>query len=346
MSPLKAGAVAVLALATGPLAGLPQFTPAVPAGIPPMGGWERIAGELEFESPRLSVQYEFWVNPERPAIYELVRYRVVEMGPVAPGRAYPVTEKLQWDRDGRDIRRFECVAEPGGGCAWREMAKGGQDYVREVPVVMWLYGVHRRVAGDRARRLRLRRGEDEAAAHVPACIIRRGGAGADVDQLGFRLAAGAVLRQRERLVGPGGDARRVRPAPVAPAQLPKLGEARVPGRPRPLGTVEDPAVGGQRDDLDPVEAVFPKPVADQLGRRPEPGRAAHAMVERKRVDGAKRRRPAELRGDRAALRRRKQRRILGRAGLRRGGGAEGDEEQGSQPARGPRLPPLHSGRLR
>ena len=144
MSPLKAGAAAFLALATGPLGGVGQSAGDVPPGIPAGSGWERITGDVEFESPRLSVRYEFWVNPERPAIYEVVRYRVVELGP-GSGLAHPVTENLQWDRDGHDLRRFQCVTEPDGGCAWREMEKGGTEYLREVPVLMWLYGVHRQV---------------------------------------------------------------------------------------------------------------------------------------------------------------------------------------------------------
>ena len=143
MSPLKAGAAAFLALATGPFGGIGPSAGDVPPGIPAGSGWERITGDVEFESPRLSVRYEFWVNPERPAIYEVVRYRVVELERLPSGRGHAVSEKLQWDKDGRDLRRFECVTDADGGCAWREMEKGGADYLREVPVLMWIYGVHR-----------------------------------------------------------------------------------------------------------------------------------------------------------------------------------------------------------
>jgi hypothetical protein len=154
MSPFKAGATAVLALATGPFAALAPFSAELPRDVPTAtSGWERISGDLEFESPRISVQYEFFVNPARPAIYELVRYRIVELGPVVESRRYPTTEKLQWDRDGRDLRRFECMPAPRSGCAWREMEKGTPDYLREVPVLMWLYGMHRRVSRDRAEDL-------------------------------------------------------------------------------------------------------------------------------------------------------------------------------------------------
>jgi hypothetical protein len=149
--PLKAFAIAVLALTATPFA-VAQFSKSVPEAIPSVLGWERITGDLEFEKPRVAVQYEFYVNPARPAIYEVVRYRVTDLGPVPKDRVrYPTTEKLQWDRDGRDLRRFECVenAAKGAGCAWHEMEKGGADYVREVPVLLWLYNAHNKVVQSR-----------------------------------------------------------------------------------------------------------------------------------------------------------------------------------------------------
>jgi hypothetical protein len=151
MRPFKAVAAAVLALGTGPLAGDSTFTSRVPDGLPDFRNWERIVGDLEFASPRIAVQYEFFVNPERPATYEVVRYRVIQID--APeDRRYRSTEKLQWDRDGRDVRRFECAAERSGACGWRELEKGSNDYLVQVPVVMWLYGLHRQHIREDARR--------------------------------------------------------------------------------------------------------------------------------------------------------------------------------------------------
>ena len=155
MTPLKALAAGILALATGPLAGDPAFTRSVPDGLPDFHGWERISGDVQISAPRVVVQYEFFVNPERLAIYEIVRYRVIELDFVE-SRRYPTTEKLQWDRNGRDLRRFECMPTSGDGCAWRELAKDGQDYGREMPVLLWLYGLHNRLARDRARGLEAR----------------------------------------------------------------------------------------------------------------------------------------------------------------------------------------------
>ncbi len=126
----------------------------VPVAIPSVEGWERIAGDLELAGPRVAVQYEFYVNPARPAIYEVVRYRVTDLGPVPEGQGalIPPPRSCSGTADGRDLRRFECVQSGAGetGCAWHEMEKGGADYLREVPVLLWLYGAHNKVTQEHA----------------------------------------------------------------------------------------------------------------------------------------------------------------------------------------------------
>jgi hypothetical protein len=139
---LKTLAAAVLAITAAPLA-VGDFLGAVPESIPSVAGWQRISGDLELPAPHVSVQYEFYVNPKRPVIYEVVRYKVTRLGPGSDRVAG--NEKIQWDRDGRDVRRFECVLqEAAGGCAWHEMEKGGRDYLDEVPMLIQLYTAHNR----------------------------------------------------------------------------------------------------------------------------------------------------------------------------------------------------------
>jgi hypothetical protein len=149
----KALVTAVLALTATPLA-VAQFSKKVPESVPSVEGWERIAGDLELDNPRVAIQYEFYVNPERQAIYEVVRYRVTDLSPLGEGGKRPAaTEKLQWDLDGRDVRRFECVANApgrGAGCTWQEMEKGGADYIREVPLLLQLYAAHNWLSKRRA----------------------------------------------------------------------------------------------------------------------------------------------------------------------------------------------------
>ena len=150
MRRIRLAAVVLLVFTAAPLA-VAQFSKKVPVAIPSVQGWERITGDLTFASPRVDVQYEFYVNPERQAAYEVVRYRVTDRDPNRRGRRYPATEKLQWDRDGHDVRRFECVPRSSApaACAWEEMEKGGADYLREVGVLLWLYGEHNKVGKGR-----------------------------------------------------------------------------------------------------------------------------------------------------------------------------------------------------
>ena len=117
----------------------------LPEGVPSVAGWERVAGEADFTNPDFSVRYEFFVRPGRAGAYEVVRYRFE--GPGATG--FALHERLQWDKDGREVHRYECrPAEPpdvGDGCAWREPPRDSQSYRNEVRVVLWLYDLHRRL---------------------------------------------------------------------------------------------------------------------------------------------------------------------------------------------------------
>ena len=137
-------AVAILAVTAIPFA-TGQLSRDAPAMVPSAEGWERISGDVELDRPRVAVSYEFFVNPERPLIYEIVRYRVTRLGAKgsAPARG---NEKLQWDRDGRDLRRFECMAGDAAdqACAWREMDKDAAEYRDEVPMLLAMYAAHNR----------------------------------------------------------------------------------------------------------------------------------------------------------------------------------------------------------
>ncbi|HET7747620.1 MAG TPA: hypothetical protein VFM29_09995 [Vicinamibacteria bacterium] len=139
----------------------PRLGVSLPPDLPALDDYERITGELEVASPHTLVQYEFFVNPRRQALYEVVRYRVTPLGTAANGPR--VTEKLQWDRGPRDLRRYECVpaladrpataaarrAATRDGCTWQEMPKDSSGYFEQTATLMWLYGLHRRVVMER-----------------------------------------------------------------------------------------------------------------------------------------------------------------------------------------------------
>ncbi len=147
----KTAAVAFLLLLLAPLPPLLPFAAPLPAGMPSMQGWEKLSGAAELDEPRARVEYEFYVNPRRPGIYELIRYRVTLPVGTRHAADYPALEKVQWQRGAKDLRRFECHpgASPAAPCRWRELLQGSEAYDREVPVIIWLYGVHLRLAEGR-----------------------------------------------------------------------------------------------------------------------------------------------------------------------------------------------------
>jgi hypothetical protein len=144
----KAVAVALLLVAAAPVCPEAPFTVPLPEGMPSLAAWERVAGDIVVGDPAMRVQYEFYVNPERPALYELIRYRVSRADGAITDE-HPGFEKLQWQAGTNDFRRFECDPAPGrAGCRWRRMRQGTDEFAREVPVILWLYGVHRRRLAD------------------------------------------------------------------------------------------------------------------------------------------------------------------------------------------------------
>lgn len=147
----KAGVFALLLVGLLPLPPATPFTAPLPDGMPSLGAWEKVVGDAVVGHPRLRVQYEFYVNPRRPAIYELIRYRVSRADGVAT-QDHPGLEKLQWNPRQNEFQRFECGPAPGLGapCRWRRMRDGSAEFVGEVPVILWIYGVHRQSLAARA----------------------------------------------------------------------------------------------------------------------------------------------------------------------------------------------------
>lgn len=148
----KACVLAVFIVLFHPSQGVPEFTKVLPVGLPSLKGWERIVGEAHFDDPHVSVWYEFFVSPERRAIYEVIRYRIRHEAVHRHDDDYPPTERLQWHLAGTKIlRRFECQERSvsTAACQWRELPQGGAEYQRETGVILWLYGLHRRLLEER-----------------------------------------------------------------------------------------------------------------------------------------------------------------------------------------------------
>lgn len=123
-----------------------RFTPELPPGLPDVRMWERSEGVAEFDHPRRVVEYELYVGPVRKGVYGVTRYRITLADPEAR-RATSLTanEKLQWDVDGREVRRFECLPGPEGRrapCRWTEYARGSAEYDAEMRPLLSIYALH------------------------------------------------------------------------------------------------------------------------------------------------------------------------------------------------------------
>lgn len=137
-----------------------RFVTFLPEALPDISSWEKSHARAEFAGPRRTVEYELYVDPQRPAVYSVTRYRIT-YAEAAEQRAsgQPEAEVLQWDKDGRDVRRFVCsprgIPRPAGPCRWREMVKGGSEYQAVMPALLKIYSLHASL---------LRSRDDEAAA--------------------------------------------------------------------------------------------------------------------------------------------------------------------------------------
>lgn len=139
---------ALLMMAPAAAAGGQGFVAELPEGVPNPAGWEKVSGSAELDTGA-AVSYEFYVHPHRRARYEVIRYRVEGWEDGRGGAPYRSTERLQWQAGDRDLRRYECEPQSGGGCRWRQLDQDSAEYRNEVPVVLWVLDVHRRLLRER-----------------------------------------------------------------------------------------------------------------------------------------------------------------------------------------------------
>ncbi len=111
-----------------------------PTGVPDGKtlGWEVVTGEAATATE--SIAYTLYVNPARPAIYEVARYRFVKVDGATRTSS---SEKVVWNQFPSGGRGPQCYALEKG--AWRTMERGSEEYRFEMGVVMHVYGIHRHV---------------------------------------------------------------------------------------------------------------------------------------------------------------------------------------------------------
>lgn len=137
-------AALVVLVAAAPPEGL--FVRHLPEGVPDLKRWTKASGAADL-SDGTRLEYELYYDPGR-ADYEVIRYRLSGWDG-GEGGPYSANERMQWQAKLKDLRRYECEKQATGGCRWRELPKDSREYAREVQVVMWVLGLHRRLLYER-----------------------------------------------------------------------------------------------------------------------------------------------------------------------------------------------------
>lgn len=123
-----------IVLLVAPLGGA-TLSGSLPPGVPDGATlrWERITGDVATDEE--GAVYEFYVNPARGAIYEVVRYQFTRNGR-AEG------EKLVWNHHPGDGQGPVCFAHEANG-SWRRLLNRSREYQDEMMTAMRVYALHR-----------------------------------------------------------------------------------------------------------------------------------------------------------------------------------------------------------
>jgi hypothetical protein len=143
--PVWLSSVVLLALFLAEGFGL-TLSAALPRDLPPaLSGWQKIEGEVE--DARACYRYAFYVNPERPGLYEVTHYRVyvsAREGIPAEDRA----EMVLWNSGTGPLHAY--VKRADG--AWVALRTDTSVYRREMYVALHLYSLHNLAVQDREER--------------------------------------------------------------------------------------------------------------------------------------------------------------------------------------------------
>jgi hypothetical protein len=141
--------VAVSLVACAACGSAARFSYPLPAGVPSTEGWEMSEARAELDHPRRIVEYQLFVSPRRSATYEVIRYRIRYSDPAESERLkHTANEQLQWDLDGRTLRRFELMPDEQGA-RWEELAAGSERFRRQTPAILSLLFLHRELLARR-----------------------------------------------------------------------------------------------------------------------------------------------------------------------------------------------------
>ncbi len=154
-------ALAAMAASLGPasesVAQEVNLSEQLPGALPSLSSWKRVTGAVDLEGPRRTIEYVFYVDPQHQALYTVTHYRIsIDEMKDRERAGVSRSERLQWHTPEGALRRFECHrASPPGPypCAWIERAPESQFYKNQLPLVLEIYELHRRLLCARVRGL-------------------------------------------------------------------------------------------------------------------------------------------------------------------------------------------------
>jgi hypothetical protein len=121
----------------------PGFAPTLPAAVGDVSRWEIVTGD--FENPRMRGSYQFYVNPARQAMYQLMRYRVELLARNEDEARWSPGERVAFvQHPGSRDRMLIWVRDAtSAGPQWRPIVADTDEYNIEVGVLMGVLVVHR-----------------------------------------------------------------------------------------------------------------------------------------------------------------------------------------------------------
>ena len=119
------------------------FAPTLPDGAGDVSRWEVITGD--FEAPRMRGSYRFYVNPDRQAMYQLMRYRVELLDQAGDDDRWGSGERVAFVRHPGTPEPMLLWARnaTGAGSAWRPIGPDTDEYRTELGVLTEVLAVHR-----------------------------------------------------------------------------------------------------------------------------------------------------------------------------------------------------------
>lgn len=119
------------------------FASTLPHGVGDVSGWAIESGEFETGTARGA--YRLYVNPQRLALYQLMRYRVELLAATSRQEQQRGTaERVAFIRRPGVREPMGCwILLPGDATTWREVSAGTDEYLLEMAVLMRVLAAHR-----------------------------------------------------------------------------------------------------------------------------------------------------------------------------------------------------------